>query len=173
MRRERDEEFVVLLCRLSGKLKECPVWNWGSADGLAPLTLEMKNVDGLTVRYREGPEYVSEPDGTPAHTSEGLEAFRLKVRAAKDFPLGATTLEGKVTFQRVQDGKLSAPETIAISIPVMVVKHDTQVTESYWGAIETPKRNPLAPLGNALLYVVAAPILLPFIIGCSIHSNCE
>ena len=168
MRRDRDEEFVVLLCRPYGKLKECPVWNWGSADGLVPVALEMKDVDGLTVRYREGKEYVSHPEGAPVRTSEGLDAFRFKIRAAKDFPLGATTLEGKLTFQRIRDGKLSAPETIAVSIPVTVVKHDTQVTESYW-AIDPARHTPLDVLGDALLVVVALPILVPVLIGCGLQ----
>jgi hypothetical protein len=173
MRRDRDEEFVVVLCRPYGKMKTCPLWSVGNADDVVPVALEMKDVDGLTVRYREGKEYVSHPDGALVRTNLGLDVFRFKIRADKDFSLGATTLEGKLTFQRIQrDGKLSAPETIAVSIPVTVVKHDTEVAESYW-AIEPARHSPLAPLGNVVLYVIAAPILLPFIIHCSIHSDCD
>ena len=172
MRRERDEEFAVVLCRQSGNLKTCPPWNVGGADGLSPVALEMKDVAGLTVRYREGKEYASLSEGGPVRTSQGLDVFRFKVRPEKDFPLGITTLEGKLTFQRVHEGKLSAPETIAVSIPVTVVKHDTEVAENYW-AIDPAKHHPLEGFGEVLLYIVAAPILLPFIIGCCINSNCE
>jgi hypothetical protein len=163
MRRDRDEEFVVLLCKPYGRWKTCPLWTPGGTDGVVPVSLELKDVDGLALRYREGKDYVSHPDGSPVHTARGLDVFRFTVRPDKDARLGATTLEGRLTYQRIQDGKLSAPETIDVTIPVMVVKHDTEVVESHW-SIESPKHNPLAPLGNAVLYVIAAPILLPFLI---------
>lgn len=162
LRRGRDEEIVVLLCRPQYRGHDCPLNNLFSNQAeLEPLTLQMTPLEGFTVRYREGKEFRNLQQGAAVHSGIGLKVFRLKVRADAHVPLGIYTLQGKLTFRKVRAGQLPQTQQIDVSIPLTVVEHSAQVVEDDWSL----ERHENHDLGTKILLAVTAPIWGPFFLA--------
>jgi hypothetical protein len=170
--RGREEEIVVLLCKPSGHFHGCWLTPEKQA-GLVPLSLEVKPLDGFGIRYRQGDEYRSQPQGAPVRTGIGATVFRLKIRADRKVPLGSHQLEGKLTFQTVQRSGISEPQQIDVVIPLDVVEHDARVYKAGW-SLEKPKEH---DWGTTILLVLTAPFWVPafliFVAACSLQNDCE
>jgi hypothetical protein len=168
LRRDREEDFAVVLCSPQLPYGGCGYDPHPSQTGIVPLTFDIDSAQGLTVRYRDGLKYRAFAPGTPIRFRHGNRVLLLKMKAGANAPLGVQRLHGTLTFQTVEPGKADSTQQIAVDFQVTIVNHDDQVTDYDW---------PFgSQVGRHMKDVALAP-LLPFeflmlAIACS-ASACD
>jgi hypothetical protein len=163
LRQGREEEIAVLLCRPMQSHSFCPLIPASPQAGLVPVTLELKPEAGFTVRYRRGGKFLVQQRGAAVQTSRGL-AFRLKVRAETNAPLGEHRLEGKLTFRSVNLDGIWETGQVDVVIPITVVEHDAHVLDRS----EHEARRFFLALLTSPIWV---PILLLWVVTCEIDPD--
>ena len=157
IRREREEELAVLVCRPKYQRAGCQLGDVAEQAKIVPVSLKLNPAKGFRVRYREGKEFRVQPEGPAVSTEVGSSVFRLKIRADKTVSLGPHVLEGKLTFQIRSGGSLSETQELPVSIPLSVVEHDAEVLEAHW-SLEAPKHY---DIGTIVLLTLTAPFWGP------------
>jgi hypothetical protein len=149
LRRGRDQEIGVFLCRPTLRLPDC-VLHFENQP--LPVLLEMEPAQGFTIRYGDGRHYKSEQPGKPYNLADRRVVF-LKLHASSKVPPGEYTLKGTVTFRTSRMAVASGPERLPVEIRVTVVNHDTTVALLEWPYGSNPGR----AFKNAMTGFVAAP----------------
>jgi hypothetical protein len=167
LRRGTEEEVVVLVCNPANQARACSLRE--GQFGLIPVAVELTQAEGFAVRYRQGDEFRSVQQGAPEQAWNGDKVFRLKIRAAKDVPLGTHHLAGKLTFQAFNGSEVSQPQEMEVDIPLTVVEHDARVSK-YRSPLD--KHKPF-DLGHTILVVVTAPLWLPFFLLFAVTCGIE
>jgi hypothetical protein len=169
LRRGREEEVVMLLCRSAGLHPYCPPFKLNQ-EWLVPVSLELKPVEGFIVRFQQGKNFLPTQQGSAIRTPKGL-AFRMKIRAAKDAALGAHKVEGKLTFRSAGVDGIWETRQMDVVIPITVAEHDDRVFRYDWSMNGNTDR----PVRKALLAIVAAPIVIPIFLlwlaACELDSD--
>lgn len=155
VRREREEELVVAPC-LPNKLHRCLLDKVVSKRELRLESLQIEPTPGFTVRYRQDDKSRDTPAGAPVLTGKGLQVFRLKIRADRTVPIGASALQGRLKYQiRGLGGQMEEHE-VDLVMPLNVVDRDASVVEARWSL-----DNKTHPHARGVLIAVLTPILLP------------
>lgn len=158
LRRDRDEEFAVILCNNNHGFRNCPLSYAVGRPLLLPLSLKLDPVPGVQVRFRIDNEVRTRQDGGAVWAPVGVQVFRLKIRAGKNVALGPHVLEGRLSFE-VRDGKgFYESQEIPVKIPLTVVEHDANVVEARWSL----ERRHHYDIGTIVLMTLTAPIWGPF-----------
>jgi hypothetical protein len=157
LRREREEQLAVLVCRPRYQRLGCQLGDLAEQAEIVPVSLKLNRVEGFRVRYRVGQEFRIQAEGPAARTQVGSSVFRLKIRADKTAALGPHVLEGKLTLQVRSGGDLAETQEIPVSIPLEVVEHDARVEEAHW-SLEAPNHH---HIGTIVLLTLTAPFWGP------------
>ena len=128
--------------------------------GIMPLKLELISTDGIEATAFKYPKTYKrklafQPQPIPVLMDRSVQ---FKLRAGKNVALGAHTLSGKLTFQIVSDKGVSAPQEIAVEMPVTVVAHDARVRKAAWPPYYQTNT------GLVIALIVLSPILIPLVI---------
>jgi hypothetical protein len=137
--------------------------------GILPLKLEIQNAEGIIVSDFHYPRTVKRrvafrPDPIPVALDE---LITFKVHADRNLSLGVHVLTGKLSFQVISDAGVSAPQEIAVQLPLTVVARNAKVQR---------KRLPSEGLSRAglVLIIVLSPViialLIPIGIACGIAA---
>ncbi|HEY7911962.1 MAG TPA: protein-disulfide reductase DsbD domain-containing protein [Blastocatellia bacterium] len=90
---------------------------------LIATTLRLDRLNGLTlspVTYPRGKIQKFEFSETPLSVYDGRTTLRLTARALPSLPAGSHTIKGKLTVQACDHEKCLRPQTVDVSIPILV-----------------------------------------------------
>jgi hypothetical protein len=167
--RTHDEDVAVVLYLPANKSGCCALTNNPTQTGIFPVKFELHESPEFRVRFRSGFKYKSHNAGTPIEMVAGEKIVLLKLRANHDAPLGEYVLQGKLTYQAVQDHKLQPPQELEVIIPVKVVNETSKVEKIDWPFGTHVKRT--------LIRIIALPVEIPaaalLAIACSTPKGCD
>jgi hypothetical protein len=90
---------------------------------LIATTLKLDRLNGLTispVTYPRGKIQKFEFSETPLSVYDGKTTLRFTARALPSLPTGSHTIKGKLTVQACDHEKCLRPQTVDVSIPILV-----------------------------------------------------
>ena len=132
--------------------------------GVIPLTFELQPAEGFTF---EAIDYPKPYKHKFAFRHERIAVFQFPwqqleftLRAAPNLTLGVHALTGRLTFQIVGDGGVSALQQVDVRIPITVVERNARVDRSHYYPRQdrVPPWNDM-PLATKLVLVPALPVL--------------
>jgi hypothetical protein len=92
--------------------------------------------------------------------------IHLRLRAAQDAPLGKQVLVGKLTYQTVNDGGVSALQQVEVQIPITVVNHRSPASRDTDWPFTHISGGQMALI--IVLAIVLSPVLVPL---CTVAFN--
>src|SRR5437899_631787 len=125
-----------------------------------PSSLRLEPVPGFTIRYGDGQDFKKDSKAFTTYTPAG-EVIFLKLKAARDMPLGDYTIQGKLSYSNPIRETCSQQQDVVI--PITVVDHDVEVAKNEWPFQPPPDHNfrdTVTEIPMGLLFIVLAPFLL-------------
>ena len=172
LRRGKDAEFAVMLSTSSPNCGECLPTQLEEGDRPVVISLELDPSRGFSYRYPdwENGKFKKAAKGKLTYTKAGPAAL-VKVRADKNLPLGAYTLNGKVQIRVFQRGKPPEDKQINVAIPIELVDQDALATAGAWPYEIPPNHNVRDGLRDFFMVPLYLPLILVWIVVCS-FSDC-
>lgn len=152
LRRGRDQEIGVFLCRPTPKLPDCVLHLVSIEKQPLPVLLEIDPANGFTIRYGDGRHYKARQPGQPYNLADRRVVF-FKLHASNKLPPGEYILKGSLTFRISGVAAASEPQRVPVEIPVSVVAHDANVSGLEWPYGSHPGQS----FKNVLTGFVAVP----------------
>ncbi|MBZ5598227.1 MAG: hypothetical protein LAN83_07885 [Acidobacteriia bacterium] len=169
LRRATTEDIVVVLI-LQKDFVDFLTTPASPVPGILPVALELQPAEGLRpskLRYPKAhkKKFAFAADQIPVYGAVWFP-IQLRLKAEQDAPLGQQVLVGKLTYQTVNDGGVSALQQVEVQIPITVVNHRSHASRDKDWPFTRISGGQMALI--IVLAIVLSPVLVPL---CTVAFN--